>query len=48
MTMTADRTDTMSDYFLLDDELTAEEISVRDKVRAFAERRVLPVINEYW
>ena len=48
MTMTPARTDTISDYFRLDDELTADEISVRDKVRAFAEQRVLPVINEYW
>ena len=48
MTMTAARPDTISDYFRLDDELTADEISVRDKVRAFAEQRVLPVINEYW
>src|SRR6476619_2924795 len=47
MTRTA-RPDTISDYFRLDDELTADEISVRDKVRAFAEQRVLPVINEYW
>ena len=48
MTRTAARPDTISDYFRLDDELTADEISVRDKVRAFAEHRVLPVINEYW
>ena len=48
MTMQAARPDTISDYFRLDDGLTADEISVRDKVRAFAERRVLPVINEYW
>ncbi|MEW1819269.1 acyl-CoA dehydrogenase family protein [Arthrobacter sp. NPDC080031] len=37
-----------SDYFQLDDDLTTEEIAVRDKVRAFAKQRVLPVINEYW
>ena len=48
MTMTAARPDTTSDYFRLDDELTADEIRVRDAVRAFAEQRVLPVINEYW
>jgi glutaryl-CoA dehydrogenase len=48
MTMTAARPDTNSDYFRLDDELTADEISVRDTVRAFAEQRVLPIINEYW
>jgi len=38
----------LSDYFHLDDELSAEELAVRDKVRAFAEERVLPIINDYW
>ncbi|GAB3273249.1 acyl-CoA dehydrogenase family protein [Sinomonas notoginsengisoli] len=37
-----------SDYFRLDEDLTPEEIAIRDKVRAFAHERVLPVINEYW
>ncbi|MFI7483382.1 acyl-CoA dehydrogenase family protein [Kocuria sp. M1R5S2] len=37
-----------SDYFRLDDDLGPEEIAVRDRVRAFAEQRVLPIINEYW
>ena len=37
-----------SDYFRLDDELTEEERAIRDKVRHFAEERVLPVINDYW
>jgi len=37
-----------SDYFRLDDDLTQEELAVRDRVRAFAEDRVLPVINRYW
>ena len=37
-----------SDYFRLDEDLTAEEVAVRDKVRGFAEEHVLPVINEYW
>ncbi|MDR6417503.1 acyl-CoA dehydrogenase family protein [Pseudarthrobacter sulfonivorans] len=48
MTTTIDQRATLSDYFLLDDDLTPEEIGIRDKVRAFAEQRVLPVINEYW
>ncbi|MCO4239531.1 acyl-CoA dehydrogenase family protein [Pseudarthrobacter raffinosi] len=48
MTTTVDQRTTLSDYFLLDDDLTPEEIVIRDKVRAFAEQRVLPVINEYW
>ena len=37
-----------SDYFRLDDDLAPEELAIRDKVRAFAEGRVLPVINRYW
>ncbi len=37
-----------SDYFRLDDDLTPEEIAVRDRVRAFAEQQVLPIINAYW
>ncbi|ALV39795.1 acyl-CoA dehydrogenase [Pseudarthrobacter sulfonivorans] len=48
MTTTVDQRTTLSDYFRLDDDLTPEEIGIRDKVRAFAEQRVLPVINEYW
>ncbi|MEX5297114.1 acyl-CoA dehydrogenase family protein, partial [Kocuria sp. CPCC 205268] len=37
-----------SDYFRLDDELGPEEVAVRDRVRAFAESRVAPIINDYW
>jgi glutaryl-CoA dehydrogenase len=37
-----------SDYYLLDEQLTDEERAIRDRVRAFGEREVLPVINEYW
>jgi glutaryl-CoA dehydrogenase len=48
MTTTVDHQTTISDYFRLDDDLTPEEVVIRDKVRKFAEQRVLPVINEYW
>ncbi|MBO1267752.1 acyl-CoA dehydrogenase family protein [Arthrobacter cavernae] len=48
MTTTVDQQTATSDYFRLDDDLTAEEIAIRDKVRDFAEQRVLPVINAYW
>ncbi|MGM7778915.1 acyl-CoA dehydrogenase family protein [Arthrobacter sp. KNU-44] len=48
MSTTADRQTATSDYFQLDDDLSPEEIGIRDKVRAFAEDQVLPVINEYW
>lgn len=46
-TSTTQRTAT-SDYFRLDDDLTREEIAIRDKVRDFAESQVMPVINGYW
>jgi glutaryl-CoA dehydrogenase len=53
MTTTTDRQATgrstaSSDYFLLDADLSPEEVAIRDKVRDFAENRVLPVINSYW
>jgi glutaryl-CoA dehydrogenase len=37
-----------ADYFLMDEALTEEEREVRDKVRAFSEGEVIPVINGYW
>lgn len=37
-----------TDLFLLDDLLTAEERGVRDRVREFCDRDVLPIINDYW
>ncbi len=36
------------DFFLLDQDLSAEETALRDRVRAFGRERILPVINEYW
>ncbi len=36
------------DYYLLEDLLTPGERAVREKVRAFVDREVLPVINGYW
>ena len=36
------------DYFALDDLLTEEERDVRDRVRAFSDREVIPIINGYW
>jgi glutaryl-CoA dehydrogenase len=38
----------VSDYYLLDDELTDDERAIRDRVRTFGEQEVLPVINDYW
>ena len=37
-----------TDYYLIEELLTDEEREVRDKVRAFADREVIPIINEYW
>ncbi len=37
-----------TDYYQLDDLFTDEERQVRDKVRAFADREVIPIINDYW
>ena len=36
------------DYYLLDEQLTDEARDVRDRVRAFVDSDVLPVINDYW
>jgi glutaryl-CoA dehydrogenase len=37
-----------TDLFLLDELLTPDERAVRDRVRAWCDRDVLPVINDYW
>ena len=37
-----------TDYFFLDDLLTAEERDVRDRVRSFCDKDVIPIINNYW
>lgn len=36
------------DYFLLDSDLTDGERQLRDRVRAFGQAEVDPVINDYW
>lgn len=37
-----------TDFYLMDELLTPEERGVRDKVRAFCDKEILPIINEYW
>jgi glutaryl-CoA dehydrogenase len=37
-----------TDYYLIEELLTDEEREIRDRVRAFADREVIPIINEYW
>ena len=39
---------TSPDYYLLDELLTDEARAVRDRVRAFVDSDLLPVINDYW
>jgi glutaryl-CoA dehydrogenase len=39
---------TTSDYYLLDEQLPDDARAVRDRVRAFVDAEVLPVINDYW
>jgi glutaryl-CoA dehydrogenase len=37
-----------TDFYLMDELLTAEERNIRDKVHAFCDREVIPIINDYW
>ena len=37
-----------TDYYLMDELLSDEERNVRDKVRDFCDREVVPIINKYW
>ena len=37
-----------TDYFFLDDLLTEEERDVRDRVRFFCDKDVIPIINDFW
>jgi glutaryl-CoA dehydrogenase len=43
-----DRAAAAADYYRLDDLLSDDERALRDRVRAFGENEVIPVINEYW
>jgi glutaryl-CoA dehydrogenase len=37
-----------TDYFLMREQLTGDETALLDKVRAFGESEILPVVNDYW
>jgi hypothetical protein len=37
-----------TDYFLMKDQLTEDELGLLYRVREFAETEVLPVVNPYW
>src|SRR6476661_3586068 len=36
------------DFYAVDDLLTEEERALRDKVRAFVDREIIPIIGPYW
>jgi glutaryl-CoA dehydrogenase len=37
-----------TDFYLLDERLTDEERAIRDRLRSFCDREVIPIINSYW
>jgi glutaryl-CoA dehydrogenase len=37
-----------TDFYLMNELLTPEEREVRDQVRTFCDREVVPIINDYW
>lgn len=37
-----------TDFYLMDELLTPEELAIRNKVHEFCDREVLPIINDYW
>jgi glutaryl-CoA dehydrogenase len=37
-----------TDFYQLEDRLTDEERALRDRVRAFTDAEIIPVINQYW
>jgi glutaryl-CoA dehydrogenase len=45
--MTGDR-DLTSDFYRIDDLLSDDEREIRDRVRTFCDKEVLPIINDYW
>ena len=46
--MAMQATDRTLDLYLFDDLLTDEEREIRDRVRAFCDEEVTPIINQYW
>lgn len=37
-----------TDFFAMDDLLTEAVRSIRDRVRAFADNNLIPLMNKYW
>lgn len=46
--ITPDQADSGTDFYLMDEFLTAEERELRGRVRNFVDKDLLPVINGYW
>jgi glutaryl-CoA dehydrogenase len=46
--MRAYRRSLRTDFYLIDELLSDEERSIRNKVRAFCDEEVIPIINDYW
>lgn len=46
--MTTEPAEYGTDFYLMDDSLTAEDRALRLKVRSFVDKDLLPVINGYW
>jgi glutaryl-CoA dehydrogenase len=44
----AERSLPATDYYRLDDTLSESEREIRDRVRAFADDEIVPIINSYW
>ncbi|HEY2636306.1 MAG TPA: acyl-CoA dehydrogenase family protein [Solirubrobacteraceae bacterium] len=46
--MTSTAQPTATDLYLVDELMADEDRAIRDRLRAFCDREVLPVINDYW
>jgi glutaryl-CoA dehydrogenase len=44
----AENQDLPIDFYRIDDLLTVQEREIRDRVRNFCDKQVLPIINDYW
>jgi glutaryl-CoA dehydrogenase len=43
-----DAEDDDMDFYRIDELLTDQEREVRDRVRTFSDKEILPIINDYW
>src|SRR3954469_20230594 len=47
-TSVATVTSPTTDFYAFEDLLEPEEVAIRDRVRAFCDKEVTPLINDYW